>query len=282
MNTLESYEDKLNSYVWKKRKVIVDNNTVTQDKVKMMDMTEDELSSARKHCINMLYNDSKFDPGRFLVLEEITEQINNCNTELAIRWFLSLLDNDKPVYTRFSLLNQLNEKLKELRELNPEVSIFRLKDVYDGLPIDFQDIDIELIIRGCKDLLGKFNRKHITQNFVLKQGIWFTKKELEDFENIERLKNLKDIISVIKERLGIHKSLELHIKPTGLTYSQFRAMVNLKVNKKYSDLTTTQLETLKNKILFILEEDVRFHIKRWQDLIEQIEEVAEYKKFNLK
>lgn len=281
MNSI-SYEDKLNSYVWKKRKVIVDKDTITQEKVKMMDMTEDELTSARKHCINMLYNDSKFDPGRFIVLEEITNQINNCNTELAIRWFLSLTSDDKPVYTRFSLLNQLNEKLAELKENNPDIMIFRLKDVYDGLPIDYQEIDINSVIKGCKYLLGKFNRKHITTNFILKQGIWFTKQEIDDFNNIEKLKSLKEIIFVIKERLGIKQSYELPIKSTGLNYSQFRAMINLKVNKKYSDLTTTQLETLKSKILFILEEDIHYHIQQWQNLISQIEEVAAYKGYNLK
>ena len=58
-------------------------------------------------------------------------------------------------------------------------------------------------------------------------------------------------------------------------------MINLKISKKYSELTTIQLETLKNKLLFILEEQVLFHIMQWQTLMGQIEEVCEYKGFKL-
>ena len=43
----------------------------------------------------------------------------------------------------------------------------------------------------------------------------------------------------------------------GLSYSALRSMVNLK-SKKYSDLTTEQLLTLRNRILFALEADVKY------------------------
>jgi hypothetical protein len=55
----------------------------------------------------------------------------------------------------------------------------------------------------------------------------------------------------------------------------------LKVDKKYSELTTIQLETLKNKILFVLEESVIFQINEWKKRMAQIEEVAESKQFRL-
>lgn len=272
----------LNGYEWKKRKVL-EGNTYVQDVVKMMDMTEQQLSSARKHCVNMLYNDSKIDPGRFHVLEEIEQQIDYCNTELAIRWFLSLCDDDnKPYYTRFSLLNEINEKLNQIKENLPKEHILRLEDFYSGLPVDFTKIPIAMMIKGCKDMLGKFNKKHITKNFIIKQGIWFTKQEQNEFRDVQKLRRLSEILQVIKDRLGLKPDTELLVKSTGLTYEQFRSMINLNVNKKYSDLTTTQLKTLRDKILFVLEEDINYHIKQWQGLMEQLEEVAEYKNYNIK
>ena len=51
-------------------------------------------------------------------------------------------------------------------------------------------------------------------------------------------------------------------------------MVNLKP-KKYSALTTDQLITLRNKVLFKLENEVKFHIEQWEERIRQIELVAQ-------
>lgn len=274
--------EKLNSYEWKKRKVM-EGNSFTQETLKMMEMNSNQLTSAYKHCLNMLYNDSKLDPGRFHVLEEIQQQIDYCNTELAIRWFLSLADDKgNPFYTRFSLLGEINDKLNNIKNEVPKEYILRLEDFYDGLPIDFMKIPISLIQKGCKDLLGKFNRKHITKNFIIKQGIWFTKQEQDEFRNIQKLRNLSEIIKVIKDRLNLKQETELVVKSTGLSYDQFRSMINLSVNKKYSELTSLQLKTLRDKILFVLEEDINYHISQWQKLMGQIEEVAEYKGITIK
>ena len=54
-----------------------------------------------------------------------------------------------------------------------------------------------------------------------------------------------------------------------------------KPNKKYVDLTTLQLEILRNRVLFSLEEDVKKHITAWETRMEQIEKVAEHLKFKL-
>ena len=45
--------------------------------------------------------------------------------------------------------------------------------------------------------------------------------------------------------------------------------------KKYSELTTDQLSTLRNKVLFRLENEVMFHIEQWEERIRQIELVAQ-------
>ena len=46
-------------------------------------------------------------------------------------------------------------------------------------------------------------------------------------------------------------------------------------SKKYSDLTTPQLETLRNRILFSLADDCEFHIKQWETRMKQIKMVAD-------
>ena len=60
-----------------------------------------------------------------------------------------------------------------------------------------------------------------------------------------------------------------------------RAMLNIKPNKKYRDLTTVQLETLRYRILFNLEETVKEHISAWERRMEEIEMVANYKGFKI-
>ncbi len=54
-------------------------------------------------------------------------------------------------------------------------------------------------------------------------------------------------------------------------------MLTLKPNKKYRDLTTMQLETLRNRILFILEETVKRHINAWEGRMVQLDKVAKIK-----
>ena len=136
-------------------------------------------------------------------------------------------------------------------------------------------------MKACKDTLGKFNKQHITKAFIIKQGIWFTSEELNDFKEIDKLRTIPEIIKTIKSRFGLDMKTNLWLKSTGLNYEQFRGMMNIKINKKYSELTTNQLETLKNKILFAFEESVFFQINTWKILMSQIEEVCESKQFKL-
>jgi len=60
-----------------------------------------------------------------------------------------------------------------------------------------------------------------------------------------------------------------------------RAMLNIRPNKKYMDLTTMQLETLRYRMLFNLEETVKEHIAAWERRMEEIDLVADYKGFKV-
>jgi hypothetical protein len=66
----------------------------------------------------------------------------------------------------------------------------------------------------------------------------------------------------------------------GLTYTELRAMLTLK-SKKYSDLTTDQLLTLRNKVLYRFSDEIDYHISQWEERIEQLEKVANLKGFSL-
>ena len=55
----------------------------------------------------------------------------------------------------------------------------------------------------------------------------------------------------------------------------------VKPNKKYRDFTTMQLETLRYRILFNLEESIKGHIISWEKRMNEIELVAEVKGYKL-
>ena len=47
-------------------------------------------------------------------------------------------------------------------------------------PAEFARLPIDVVLEGCLDKLGKFNKQHITLTFILKQGLWFTQQESKD------------------------------------------------------------------------------------------------------
>ena len=144
----------------------------------------------------------------------------------------------------------------------------------NGLPREYSSISVNSAFDGCLDQLGYMDTKHITFSFILNMGVYLTPAEMKEFEEKDKDGNTRSKLEVIKERLGIKNTVRLVVKPTGLNFTELRAMVNLKP-KKYSALTTDQLITLRNKVLFKLENEVKFHIEQWEERIRQIELVAQ-------
>lgn len=272
----------IETYIWKGMKVASDKNTYTQVVKRMVDMTDEELKTAYQHCKDMLYNDNSEHPGRYLVLDEISQQIQNCNAELAVRWFLSKTsENGTPIYTRFSIISELQEFLQTNNLENVKLSNIKLKDIYSGLPANYANINLDLFLRACKELLGKFNRSHLTPTFIINIGLWFSPEEIKNFEMVERLTTMEERINTVKERLNLKPETKIPMKSTGLNYTQFRNMINLKSNKKYTELTTVQLETLRDRVLFLLEDNVKFHISKWETLMSQLQEVSKVRELNI-
>lgn len=264
----------IHSFEWKGMKVIDENGKYKQESKKLVDMTTSELGTCYDHCKKMLFNKEPQNPGRYLVLELIAEQKDKCGAELFLRY----IDQNHGL-SRFSLMNTLTDFLSKNKAVFKDVKPL-LKDMFSSIPSEFENLPVGLIIDGCLDRLGAFNKKHITRTFILKQGVWLTPTESKELLSGEHNQEI-DRLKIIRENLGIKDVEKLYINSRGINYTQMRAMLNLKPNKKYVDLTTNQLETLRNRILFSLEEEVKNHIISWERRMEEIEMVAEFNNIKL-
>ena len=274
---LDAKKPDYSSFVWKgeKRK---DGDKYVQDNERIDSMTPKRLKECYKHCDKMLYSEDPKHLGRYNVLEEVTEQIRKCNTELLLRYFENsyLRNENRPATKRFSLMISLRELMKN----NPEISEWdkvAISHFSENVPEEFLDITVSDVLDGCTDNLGAFDKQHLTMTFITKMGLWFTKAEENEFKcnnNSERLK-------IAKERLHLPEKLILRFSEKGLSYHEMRAMLILPKKQKYSDMTTEQLYTLRNKVLLRLSREIDGHIFSWKRLMRQIELVAKSKGIDL-
>lgn len=264
IEALAKKENDINSFVWRGKKSEV-NGKLTQNEVKMVDCSVQELQGFYKHCESMLYNDNRENPGRYMLLEIITEQRDKCNTELFLRW----LSEEKNT-SKYAFLTSLKEFLNNNPQINPKESTISV--AVGGCPREYCDLTIDMVLSGCLDTLGYFSRQHITLTFLLKQGLWFTPEESKKMAK----ENVSDKLEYAMTYLGLKSTNNLRISPKGLSLAQMQSMVTLR-GKKYSELTTLQLKTLRNRILFSLENEVRFHIQQWENRERQIKLVLKSK-----
>ena len=175
-------------------------------------------------------------------------------------------------------IENTNEKLTEQGKKEIEDwSDIPISEAASQLPDEFKDISISDVMDGCIDYLGAMTKQHLTMTFITKMGMWFTKVEENEIKansNTERLK-------IAKEKLHLPEKLVLRLSEKGLSYHEMRAMLILSKRQKYSDMTTEQLVTLKNKVLPRLEKEIDRHIYNWKKLKKQIEIVAKYKNIDL-
>ncbi len=273
---LEEKVNNVDNFIWKFPKKEV-NGEIVQDEIKMMDATPEQLQNFYNHCMSMLYNtESKRNPGRFPLKELINEQRHKCNVELYIRYVEGKYMNitGRKAYPRFLYLQDLRTFLSNNKIDSTEYKNIKIEQTTSNVPEEFRDITVADVVDGCLDILGYFDKSHISLNFIADLGLWPTKQEKKDLEEINpKTGKIRDWIDIIKERHGLRGELQLKVSPIGLTYSELRAMFNLK-SKKYSELTTDQLVLLRNKVLFRFEQKVDMHIRQWQERIRQLQLVA--------
>lgn len=295
VEAINAKNNDIKTFVWKGAKEIV-NGEKTQTEIRLVDASPEQLNKFYAHCKSMLYSKDKVNPGRYVLLDLIKEQRAKCNAELYLR-YLEEGDpekNGRIRYPRFQYLGELKEFLNNNKEVLPRDTWGEqpITVATNGIPSEFTDLSIDLVLDACLDTLGRFEKKHITLNFITKMGLWFEPQEMKELtEKDEKTGKVRDRLEVIKERLNL-KNVEtkfnpskpnapyLKLDPKGLSYCEFRAMILLK-SKKYSALTTDQLLVLRNKVLFRLEEEVTFHASQWETRMEQIRKVAESKGIQL-
>lgn len=260
-------------YVWKGRKVRNESGETNQEVVNLMDASEEQLKRFYAHCNSMLYNPDHKNPGRRPLLVIIQQQRNQCGVELFLR------DQESKGISRYSIIESTNKVIRDSGITQEELKQYTLGK-FVVVPSEYSDLPIKLVQDGCLQKLGKFDRSHITLTFILKQGLRLTAEEEKELTEYDEKGNQIPYVDVVRQKQNIGDHMKLKMNPKGLTYAQLRAMLSLKP-RNYSELTTEQLRTLRNRILFSLEDDVLFHINQWEERIQQIVEVAELKGINL-
>lgn len=277
----KAIEDKKNdvtSFTWKGPKQWI-NGKRTQIEKRLVDATEDELKQYLEHCESMLHSTDKEDPGRVELIKIIRDQQDRCTAELYMRHIRK--NGVMPIEFRKILVDYLNDP--EIIEKIPRSAYSTTAiSAIVKTPDEFKHVSISLVLDACLCALGVFQRKHITNNFLTKLGLWFTKSEIKEYLSKKNDKGeLIDRLTQVRENLNLRPETKLHTDYNGgLSYLEFRAMHNLKTDR-YENMNEIALNTLKNKVLPRLEDEARNQAHFWEQKIKEIKKVAELKGFNL-
>jgi len=279
---------KLDTYVWKDAR-LTHNKAETQLQTKMVDMDEDQLQMIYDHCKEMLYNTDPSNLGRMIVIDQIVKQLDYCGAELALRWFKTLQDQKgNYIYSNETLMSELRSWMSEFE---PDDS-YTLKD-FVSVPAEYRNVKITSLQLACRDALGSFDHSKITHSFIYNMGIFLTQEELKEIDDDLREAGLNPDSYTLQAKINNHIKLplsvmnvELRVNPKGLSGTELQDMINLKRIRgwkmcKYSSLSTSQLRTLRSKVLCALEDRTKHQAKKWKEIMGQIEEVAKYKHFKL-
>lgn len=279
----------INTYEWKDRRATNDRSE-KQISVKLVSMDNDQLQNCYNICKDMLYNSDPKLPGRMIVINTIEQQKEKCIAERCLRWFMQLQDTEANyIYpTAESVMNDLRGWAKEFKADENTM----LKDFLE-VPAEYRNVRVSALELACRDALGTFDHSKISFSFIYDLGIYLTQEELREIDEDLRTagKNPDDyslqmkIDRHVKVPLGIY-GIEVKINSRGLTLTEFKDMINMKHFKgyktvKYSNLSTSQLVTLSTKVLYALEEKIKFQAKGWKERMRQIEEVAEHRGYKL-
>jgi len=261
------------SYVWKGKKIRREDGTFEQEEVLLMDAEEDQLIKYYNHCISMLYNKDHQNPGRYPLLQIIQSQKDRCGVELFLR------DSEKSGMSRYVIVDSIKKAIMYSGIKEDQLKNMTLDEFYK-VESQYAKLPVKLVQDGCTQRLGKFDKSHITLTFILKQGLKVVEEEEIELTEKDSDGNKRNILDVVRERLTIAPHMKLKTDAKGLTYTQLRAMLNLR-NRYYNELNKEQLQVLRYRILLALEDDVMFHIQQWETRLNQIKEVAKLRDIEL-
>lgn len=271
---LEEKANDVNSYIWKGPKV-----NGYQEEIKLVDCDYDKLKKFYNHCTEMLYNTDSKNPGRRTLFKIVTDQIVRCRAELLIRWLRS-----EKKYTSTKCLEGLKDIIANNKEtLTPEtIKTYPIGMVMNGIPLEYSEIPISLVMDACLDSLGTCNTSHLTLNFIVKMGLWFTQQEMQKdlYCKDPNTGKAMNRLEVVQQKLHLNPSIRLKICDTGLSYAEFESMCRLKKDK-YSNFTSNQLKLLSNKVLYKFQDQLEMQSAAWEEKMNQIVKTAESKGWDI-
>lgn len=265
-NAMANKINDLNQYVWKGK---------DGKEIRLLDMSPDELQKVYNHTTDMLYNTNKYTPGKLQVKKNIRTLISHCNAELLKRYIIHECNVDilkSPI--------EIIQFIRDSKKANNLTDTDSVTTLFNHLPKEFESITLDLLLSSCLDQLDIINRKMISDNFILSQGIWLTDSEKFDLTEYDSNGQIRPWMEVIKERL-ILPNIKLRVDPKGFSYSEFRSLIHLSPLPKISSLPTDTLRLLRDKVFILLDADTDYHIAKWEEIKSNIEKVAEYKKITL-
>ena len=186
-------------------------------------------------------------------------------------------DCETDIKTNKDLLDFISVQRK-VNNVDVEDSISVL---FTGLPPIYEKVTVGKLMDVCFDKLDVLNKKMITDKFIIAQGIWLTDEEKRELTELGAGGKIRNRMEVIKERLCLNPDIRLRVSPTGLSFAEFRALIQLSDLPRISSLSTIALKTLRDKVLLLLDNDLDYHINKWMKIKKDIERVAEYKNWNL-
>jgi len=267
VQAFDEKENNINTWVWK-----MSNG----NEIRMLDLTPEQVQHAYLHVLEMLNNRDPYHPGVQRKRDQVRRMWDCANTELLLRHILYDY-NIEGLRTNKDLLDYISAHKQASGLTNKDY----VTAIFNGLDDCYKIITIDDLLSACLDSLPAFNKRLISDKFILSLGIWLTeqeKKDLTEYTSDGLFRNRKD---VIKERLLLNPNVEIRFNSKGLTYSEFRSLLRIEGRPKFSAMTTDVLKLLRDKVLLLLDQDLEYHIQKWTLLKDKLEMVAEQKGMKL-
>lgn len=235
-----------------------------------MDLTPEQLRHAHEHCVEMLDNKDPYHPGVQRKRDQVRKMWDCANTELLLRYILHEC-NIEGLSTNKDLLDYISTHKK----INGVKNSDSVTTIFDGLSDVYSRITIDDLLSACLDSMPAFNKRLVSDKFLLSIGIWLTEQEKKDLTEYDGNGTYRSRKDVIKERLLLNPSADIRFNSKGLSYAEFRSLIRIEGRPKFSMLTTDALRLLRDKVLLMLDQDLEYHIQKWTVLKDKLEMVAE-------
>lgn len=243
--------------------------------IRFLDMSQEELQRCYNHTTDMLYRKTNYKFGKLEVRKNIKKMYDACNSELLHRYIQHELTVDV-----FKTNKDILDFINRFKEVNGVKNEDKITIMFSGLPKEFETLTIGDLLKACLDICEPINRRLISNKFIMSLGIWLTEEEKKYLTEFDSNGKLRPWLQVMKERLFVDGGY-FRVSPTGLSYSELRALLNLEQRAKVSGIPSNTLRLIRDKILLLLDNDLEYHIKKWNIIKGQIEKVAEYKGYKL-